>query len=374
MSKGDGEKITIKFDRKLTNSIDSFSAPTQPLISGVTTSTASGSSSTIDVPTEAKAGDLLLLFFTKDDNDPISIVDGWVRLYSGTYGYKHTIVDKTIYNGVDTQITLTHDSEATSSIMVCIPAGDEVVISGQEANTSTPSPPTLTSGFVTGMETLWIAFAGCDYRNITGFPSNFTDNNIASNYYAGIGIATLNSINPSESPSNFTISGTDGVSAGTLAISVKSKEDLFNASLKAGLIITGEEYEHINGPLIDKNYEIGSSSLHPSYPIGDHLLIEVAPFNRFRNVEGNLTVTYDASLGSLMGRGGLLENFEASFLPLDLIPKLNPHQSENIVAGITDINLTVTEVIYTDSFLEENIVSSIADINIVVTKVGASPL
>ena len=65
MSKGDGEKITIKFDRKLTNSIDSIDVPTQPLISGIATSTASGSSSIIDIPTEAKAGDLLFLFFNK---------------------------------------------------------------------------------------------------------------------------------------------------------------------------------------------------------------------------------------------------------------------------------------------------------------------
>ena len=157
-------------------------------------------------------------------------------------------------------------------------------------------------------------------------------------------------------------------------ITIKFDRKITSLAIINSFTLSGQEFQHIDGPMLDVNYELATISYHPSYPDNDHLLIEVAPFNRFRNVEGNLTINYDASLGSLMGRGGLLESFTESFLPLDLIPKLNPHQSENIVAGITDINLTVTIVIYTDSFLEENIVSSITDINIVVTKVGDNPL
>jgi len=96
----------------------------------------------------------------------------------------------------------------------------------------------------------------------------------------------------------------------------------------------------------------------------------------FAGADGNMFINYDRTIIELdclnQGSRFAIESFNFEFTP-DLTPPMG-YVFENIGAGITDINLTVTEVIYTDSFLEENIVSSITDINIVVTKVGANPL
>jgi len=159
-------------------------------------------------------------------------------------------------------------------------------------------------------------------------------------------------------------------------ITIKFDRKLTNSiddSLKAGLTITGKEFQHFNGPLISKNYEIGSASLHPSYPIGDHILLEVAAFNRFRNVEGNLTVTYDSSIGDLLGAGGLVESFTESFLPLDLLPLPNPYQAEQLEVGITP-TMDVTQVYHTPTYEEENLTATFNGITFLVTKVGTNPL
>jgi len=96
--------------------------------------------------------------------------------------------------------------------------------------------------------------------------------------------------------------------------------------------------------------------------------------NRFNNVEGNLTVNYDSSIGSLLGAGGLVESFTESFLPLDLIPKPNPHESENITVGIADLIFDVKEVSYIGAFKTDNITTGITDIVFTVTKIDDNPL
>lgn len=51
----------------------------------------------------------------------------------------------------------------------------------------------------------------------------------------------------------------------------------------------------------------------------------------FRNVDGPLTVKYDASKGNLIGFGGAVENFEVSFQPIDLVRRPKPHVVETII-------------------------------------------
>lgn len=102
----------------------------------------------------------------------------------------------------------------------------------------------------------------------------------------------------------------------------------------AGFTVKGQQYKYINGPLLDKEYVIENVSAHPT--IDKAVLIEFNTFGRFPTVEGNLTVEYDATVGTLAGRGGFVESFVEVFTPTELVPKPNP--------GISEI-FTVTSVV-----------------------------
>ena len=76
----------------------------------------------------------------------------------------------------------------------------------------------------------------------------------------------------------------------------------------------------------------------------DIIVLTVEQFNNFNNVEGNLTVTYDATKGNLSGTGGAVESFENVFLPTDLIQTPNPNVEEyvsvapfEVVADLLDL-------------------------------------
>lgn len=355
MSKGLGQKITVKFTEDIVNNEAMISLPDFPGISGYTTQTSYGSSSTINSPEEANPGDLLLLFWAKDDDPIESVADGWTRIWTSYDTYHRVSVHYKFYEGEDKQFTLTHDSEETSAIVVSIPKADvPVVSSAYRGTTSTPTPPSLTSGFDENTPTLWFAFAGCDYRDVTGFPSNFPDNNIASNRSGvGLGIASLASNNASEAPNNFTLSASDQTSAGTLAIKFKTKSEILKDELKVGWKVTGQEYKYINGPLIDKEYQIFGVENHPT--VEKALLLTMHPLSRFPTVEGNLTVEYDASVGSLAGRGGAVESFIEIFTPTDLIPEPNPGIEETVTVAPASLEVMMTEIQYIGRFAEETI-------------------
>jgi hypothetical protein len=354
MSKAEGKNIALKFTEDITSNVDSLVLP-EPSIKGYSLSTSYGSTSTISLPSEASKGDTLILFFNKDDDVQESVAEGWERIFTSMYGYKTTSVHKTIYNGVDTEITLAHDYERTSSIVLCLPPYMDIIVSeASDEYTSTPQPPSLNSGFEPGTQTLWVAFAGCDYRNIIGFPSNFPTNNINPGSYSDIGIASLTSTNTTETPGVFTMSSTDGVTSGVLAIGTQSRDDILAAKLKQGLTITGQEYQYVNGPLIPKEYLLDNVDFHPNYVDNNYLLLATAIYNSFRNVEGLLHIDYDATDGFLVGRGGDVESFSTDFSPLDLVQKPNPGVVEALNITST-VNTEFIEVYYKSAFLDEHI-------------------
>lgn len=344
MSKADGQKIAIQFTEEITNNIDAISLPDFPTVSGYTTQTSYGTSSVVTVPEEALAEDLLIMFWAKDDYPIESVPSDWELLRTGYDSYQRVSVYSKIYKGENKEFIVTHDSEETTAIVVSIPLGGEVVVSNiTVATTANPTSPSLISGYEADTPTLWIAFAGCDYRDIIGFPSNFPGNRIASNYTngVGLGIASMKSINASESPGSFTISASDQSGAGVLAIKFKSVEDIFRDQMKAGWFVEGGQYRYVNGPLLDKVYTIESVELHPSFEDDKHLLITTDAQDRFNNVEGNLTISYDQSKGNLMGRGGAVESFYQELIPEDLEPKPNPGIAENLKV---DISVTVNYI------------------------------
>lgn len=84
----------------------------------------------------------------------------------------------------------------------------------------------------------------------------------------------------------------------------------------------------------------------------DLIRLVMRPQGRFNNVEGPLTVQYDQSQGSLMGRSGPVEGFTESFTPTDLEPKPNPHVSEQVsIHG--EASGTFSKVNYVYTYVDE---------------------
>ena len=190
MSKGEGINVIVKFSEKLTNSIDNINLPDYPEISGYTTTSEDGSTTTMTIPNEAKVGDLLIMFFAKDDDPLYSTPEGWIILGNSYDTNLRILVCYKFYEGEDKTFTMTHDDEQHVAAVVSIPYGGIPTISSvaSATNTTTLQTSPLTPGFDIDSPTRWISFIGCDYRSVTGFPSNFTDNNISVGYTNGVGL------------------------------------------------------------------------------------------------------------------------------------------------------------------------------------------
>lgn len=97
----------------------------------------------------------------------------------------------------------------------------------------------------------------------------------------------------------------------------------------------------------------------------DKIRLVMHPQGRFNNVEGDLTVDYDASKGNLLGRGGAVESFSRKFIPTDLITKPNPRVAENIEVS-AEANGTFTKVTHNQRYADEQItVSTFATVDFI---------
>lgn len=117
--------------------------------------------------------------------------------------------------------------------------------------------------------------------------------------------------------------------------------------------ITGHEYQHVNGKLIDKIYSVKSVEKHPDHAENTIRLV-MHPQSRFNNVEGEITVQYDMSKGNLQGKGGFIESFSREFMPTDLVPLPNPYIAERLTAT-PDVLVIFIKVDFRHSYEEEKI-------------------
>ena len=116
--------------------------------------------------------------------------------------------------------------------------------------------------------------------------------------------------------------------------------------------LTGEEYQYVKGPVIPVSYVVESVTYHPNDPDQKSLLITLHPQSRFHNILGNLTLSYDSSIGALRGRGGGVEGFSVTFYPIGLEPKPNPGIEESIaIRGKTILDLI--QVAYKQAYASE---------------------
>ena len=146
----------------------------------------------------------------------------------------------------------------------------------------------------------------------------------------------------------------------------------FNIGLgnEGAFAVTGQQYLHVNGPLIAGDYQIDTVTRHPTEP--RTLLLTLKSLKRFNNVEGDLTITYDKSLGNLTSPGGVIESFSIAFTPTGLVKKINPWDRENLTVLLTP-TFVVSQVNYKYGYTTERLTAQILP-TITVTKVGSNPL
>lgn len=96
----------------------------------------------------------------------------------------------------------------------------------------------------------------------------------------------------------------------------------------------------------------------------DKILITMDWCGRFNNVEGDLTVKYDASKGNLAGVGGAVESFTEIFTPTDLVPEPNPGVAETITS-LPNINTAFTKVEYNNRHASDCVVAKNPSIAVV---------
>lgn len=81
---------------------------------------------------------------------------------------------------------------------------------------------------------------------------------------------------------------------------------------------------------------------------GRAVILTMEPLERFESAAGDISVSYDGT-GGLMGDGGLVEPFTASFMPEGLVPKPDQNDAEHIeISGITASG-TLTRIYYSDA-------------------------
>lgn len=127
----------------------------------------------------------------------------------------------------------------------------------------------------------------------------------------------------------------------------------FGVGNEGAFTVSGKQYQWVdgpsyNGPLLNTDYPVKSVSVHPTEE--NSILLEFYDYEEFNNVEGKLGVIYDATKGSLTGTGGFVEGFVKSFTPSELEQTPNIGVHELLTIGPTELELTLTDVVYVDAF------------------------
>jgi len=141
---------------------------------------------------------------------------------------------------------------------------------------------------------------------------------------------------------------------------------------ETGFTIMGKRREYCGGSLIDDSYAVSKIGTY-----GDNkksIFIDISPLTRFNNAIGEIVVTYDSSKGGILGLGGPVQSFVVKFIPTDLMPIDNPHNTEYLTGGLKGLNVNLISINYKDGNSNEYLKSRISSLNIKLTKVGTGDL
>ncbi len=122
----------------------------------------------------------------------------------------------------------------------------------------------------------------------------------------------------------------------------------------------------------NENQPVESAKVDIKYGLVDTILLTMNPLKRFNNVEGDLTVKYDAAKGNLTGAGGAVESFEVEFTPTDLVQTPNPGITDTLTVEMDQINIDFLKITYTEAYMieTEKITVAPAETTIMLTHVS----
>ncbi len=209
-----------------------------PNVAGTKTSFEDSNVNTFKVllPAGIQAGDLIIAFAAKDKDNTATWPSPWVEIVEQSNSIEGSLfVAYLIAAGGETEVdvTTTPNPDRTHMIAIRIPAASwhgttppEKNLSGLAANTGNSANPD--SGSLTpswGLaDTLWIstnAFVDLDVGSITGYPTNYTDNNLShiqNGSAVGITIASRELRATDDDPGQFTASISRHWLASTIAV------------------------------------------------------------------------------------------------------------------------------------------------------------
>jgi hypothetical protein len=97
------------------------------------------------------------------------------------------------------------------------------------------------------------------------------------------------------------------------------------------------------GTLANSDIQVLSVEAYPSN--SKQIILNTKPLKRFNNVQGNITISYNAVLGNLQGVGGVVQSFTQVFTPADLVRVPNPSIApENIKCNMTNYTTTLSPI------------------------------
>lgn len=181
--------------------------------------------------------------------------------------------------------------------------------------------------------------------------------------------------------------GTDIVVSAAITNNTTPPESFIPVT-NGGSIPTLEEGEDLSSKYLWIKVDLSTSDITVSPKISNlnaivtsdadnrFLLLRIDPLQRFNNVEGDITVSYDQSKGTLSGEGGTVQSFTRSFTPVDLetARKPNPHHAENITVTNTTVVINLKPIRYVrveqHSDDRDTISATFLEATIILTPVG----
>jgi len=223
-----------------------------------TSSSVSGTSHVVSLPSGISVGDLLLVFYACDGDNSITDWDGFTELFSMDDGSQIFLaVGYKIATGSDTLTITTANSESAAHISYRITGHHDSVMpevsTGVNSNSSNPDPDSLTP--TNGpKEFLWIAVEGNDDVDATSvYP--LPDNNLSKTSGTGnknchLSVCSDELEQASLDPGTFTIAAGEQWVACTVAVHPEGGTQTYSGSVtdgvKLGDTVSGIEVETID--------------------------------------------------------------------------------------------------------------------------------
>lgn len=217
--------------------------------------TAGGTSHSVDMPATVEAGDLLIAMIAFDGTPTVT----WDNSTAGTWSDYidadgpacHLTIKAKVADGTEDGKTLTigtSASEQSVNRVVCYKdwegtlGGGLNIPTGTTGTSTTPDPPVATDSWGS-VKRATIAVCGVDRREVTAFPTNWTDNQFADNSLGpsgcSLGTAKTSGIEDVQNPGTFTIDASDGWVAATISIKGSGVDNTDRSPGADGLDITG---------------------------------------------------------------------------------------------------------------------------------------